>query len=471
MKRGYVALLSLVILPLSLYGQSGSINNTLGSGGTFNIKDGSTTFFSISQSTGYVSLTNSLTLPATTGLTLGVIYKGANRFIHDYQAAGTQGYNTFVGINSGNFTISGTGDQASYNTALGNSSLSSLTIGKYNSAFGYNSLNANTTAGDNSAFGHNSLTSNTTGGLNSAFGYNSLTSNTTLGGNSAFGGNSLTSNTGSSNSAFGSNSLTANTTAGGNSAFGGNSLVANTIGSGNSAFGYHSLVANTIGNGNSAFGGNSLSQNTTGTNNSAFGYNAGANLTTGGANTVIGYNAQASSPTVGNEVTLGDGSINTLRCNVQSISSLSDARDKKNIRDLPLGLDFLMKVRPRQFNWDRRGWYENGKPDGSKIQENPTAGFIAQELDDVQTKEGAGWLNLVLKSNPDRLEATPGNLLPIMVKAIQELKAENGALKAEVVNLRASIAEEVKKEVRTVLLKAVQQEVAKTKVSLNQTKD
>jgi AAA+ ATPase superfamily predicted ATPase len=63
------------------------------------------------------------------------------------------------------------------------------------------------------------------------------------------------------------------------------------------------------------------------------------------------------------------------------------------------------------------------------MQKTLTAGFIAQELDEVQTKEKAGWLNLVLKNNPDKLEATPGNLLPVMVKAIQELKAENNELK------------------------------------------
>lgn len=88
-----------------------------------------------------------------------------------------------------------------------------------------------------------------------------------------------------------------------------------------------------------------------------------------------------------------------------------------------------MNLRPRQFNWDRREWYEDGKPDGSRMQTAPSAGFIAQELDEVQTKEHTEWLNLVLKSNPDKLEATPGNLLPIMVKAIQELKSENDLLK------------------------------------------
>ena len=83
-----------------------------------------------------------------------------------------------------------------------------------------------------------------------------------------------------------------------------------------------------------------------------------------------------------------------------------------------------MKITPRQFNWDKREWYEDNKSDGSKMKEEPTAGFIAQEFDKTQRSENAEWLNLVLKDNPEKWEATYGNLLPIMVKAIQDLKSE-----------------------------------------------
>ncbi|MBK8552024.1 MAG: tail fiber domain-containing protein [Ignavibacteria bacterium] len=90
---------------------------------------------------------------------------------------------------------------------------------------------------------------------------------------------------------------------------------------------------------------------------------------------------------------------------MQTITSLSDARDKKNITDLNLGLDFIMKVKPRLFNWDKREWYEDNISDGSKMKGELTAGFIAQELDEVQTTEDAEWLNLVLKDNPESLES------------------------------------------------------------------
>ncbi|MDQ3022750.1 MAG: tail fiber domain-containing protein [Bacteroidota bacterium] len=90
-----------------------------------------------------------------------------------------------------------------------------------------------------------------------------------------------------------------------------------------------------------------------------------------------------------------------------------------------------MKLKPRIFNWDKREWYDNNKSDGTKIQNTPTAGFIAQELDEVQIAENAEWLNLVLKDNPEKIEASYGNLLPVMVKAIQELKVEGEKLKVE----------------------------------------
>ena len=85
-----VTLCSMLSAPM-LFSQSGSINNTLSDGGIFTIKDGTTTFLTLSQSTGYLGLNKSLTLPPTTDATLGVIFKGADRFIHDFEATGTSG--------------------------------------------------------------------------------------------------------------------------------------------------------------------------------------------------------------------------------------------------------------------------------------------------------------------------------------------------------------------------------------------
>lgn len=230
------------------------------------------------------------------------------------------------------------------------------------------------------------------------------------------------------------------------------------LGGSNTAVGYSSLRYNTDGVFNTAVGHEALVNCSTGQANTTIGAYAGDNITTGINNIVIGYAAQSSSGTVSNQITLGNNQITSLRCNVTSISSLSDARDKKNIKDLSLGLNFLMKVKPRQFNWDKREWYETGINDGSKMSEVPTAGFIAQELDEAQTDAEAEWLNLVLKDNPERLEATMGNLFPVVVKAVQDLKTETdkeiSMLKSENAQLRKEL--DALKEVQMRLAKLEQ---------------
>jgi Chaperone of endosialidase len=492
MKNPFFSAVVLLMIPAAFL-VAQDINNTLGSSGTFTIKDGSTTFFSLTQSNGNINVNNTITLPVSTGATIGVIMKNSAPFMHDFAPPGSDG-NTFVGVSAGNFSMTGGEGASSDNTIVGNNSFTSNTTGYSNSALGHSSLTSNTGGYNNSALGASSLGSNTTGSNNSAFGTLSLLSNTTGSYNSAFGAYALQTNTAGGNSAFGYNSLFANTTGSGNSAFGTYTLQSNTTGGSNAAFGEYALFTNGTGNLNSAFGFSSLYSNTTGAHNTAVGYSslrsnttggsntavgyysfysatgskntavgdsAGLNLTSGSNNTLIGYNAEPSSPTVSNEITLGDDNVSALRCNA-TLSTLSDARDKRDIRDLPLGLDFLMTVKPRLFNWDRREWYSSGKPDGSKMKEQPTAGFIAQELDKAQTDAEAEWLNLVLKSNPERMEATSGNLLPIVVKAIQDLKRENDELRKELSTLTRSMADKVKEEVEA----ALQEKAEETKVSM-----
>ena len=118
-----------------------------------------------------LSLTGSLAMVDTTTATTGVIYKGVNRFIHNFAASGTSGSNFFAGTSAGNFTMSGTGTQASFNTGLGVTTLSALTNGAYNSAVGAGASAGNTTGNYNSTFGSNALFANTIGSNNVAFGY------------------------------------------------------------------------------------------------------------------------------------------------------------------------------------------------------------------------------------------------------------------------------------------------------------
>ena len=141
--------------------------------------------------------------------------------------------------------------------------------------------------------------------------------------------------------------------------------------------------------------------------------------------------------------------------NVTSNTSLSDARDKADIEDLTLGLDFLCTLKPRQFHWNKREWYDKkiwvqeltsyetfkGDNDGSKKEDNWSAGFIAQELDAAENNAGAEWLNLVYKNDPDKWEAAYGKLLPVIVKSIQELKEQNDELTSENIKLKEQVAQ------------------------------
>ena len=43
-------------------------------------------------------------------------------------------------------------------------------------------------------------------------------------------------------------------------------------------------------------------------------------------------------------------------------------------------------------------------------------------------------MDLVLEDNPDKLEATPGNLIPVLVNAIKELSAKVEALESKLNN-------------------------------------
>ena len=168
----------------------------------------------------------------------------------------------------------------------------------------------------------------------------------------------------------------------------------------------------------------------TGINNTAVGRNAGNNITTGDNNTCIGFNATASSATAVNEITLGDGNIQFLRCADTSIASLSDERDKKDVIDLPWGLEFVDKLRPVQFTWDRRVLTkedENHPKNGKK-----RAGFLAQDFQRAMPNDENEILDLVYECSPERIEAKYGNLIPMLTQAIKDLKAQNEALMARV---------------------------------------
>ena len=101
------------------------------------------------------------------------------------------------------------------------------------------------------------------------------------------------------------------------------------------------------------------------------------------------------------------------------ISAISDERLKENIKDIDTGLDSIMALKPRRFDW------KEGKGQNKKN----AAGFIAQEFETV-FPESVG----LSKAGGDGIEYKNINhetLIPTLVKAIQELKAEVDSLKQQ----------------------------------------
>lgn len=335
----------------------------------------------------------------TTGTFSGALTAASGAF--SGPVSGTTGtFSSGVSGTTGAFSSAVSGTTGAFSSTLNVTGVSTLTAGAV--AQGLTVGKGSGITSSNTAFGISALESNTNSGANTAIGFEALKLNLTGASNTAVGHQALEFNTASSNTAVGAASLLLNTTGASNTACGGGTLAANLIGSSNAALGANALLV------------------ATSDSNTAVGATALSTLTTGSNNTGVGFNAQPSTATVSNTITLGNSSIATLRCQVTTITALSDQRDKKDIVDIPAGLAFVQALRPVAFMWNMR--------DGGKI-DVPEFGFIAQELQAAQETTGITVPNLVSLENPERLEASQSTLLPVLVKAIQELKAELDALK------------------------------------------
>lgn len=102
-----------------------------------------------------------------------------------------------------------------------------------------------------------------------------------------------------------------------------------------------------------------------------------------------------------------------------SITAISDQRLKENIRPLDLGLAQVMDLKPRRYDW------KEGKGQDKK----DAVGFIAQEFETVLPNSVG-----TSKAGGDGIEYKTINyeeLVPTLVKAIQELNAKVTALEAQ----------------------------------------
>ena len=175
------------------------------------------------------------------------------------------------------------------------------------------------------------------------------------------------------------------------------------------------------GNSNVALGRDAGDEITSGNHNTFLGYNAGKGVINGDNNICIGSQSDTTDSAGSDQIILGNSGNDDLRCNDQSIGALSDARDKTDVVNLPVGLSFIDSIRPVKFKWASR----DGNGNDGKIR----AGFLAQELQTASAD--ATYLNLVMDDNPNKLVAKYGNLIPVMVQAIKELSAKVTALEAK----------------------------------------
>jgi hypothetical protein len=452
---------------------TGNVTGSVAGAASENVlKSGDTMIADLAFGPGNVNL---VTEPSTAAS--GNILKNGSRFLHDFGVE-----NTFLGIGSGNFAMTGSGNTGvgfqtlaflttgGANTAVGDHALWANRSGLNNTAVGYAALPNDTTGSQNTAVGTVALDRNTAGSDNTASGFEALFSNTTGNGNTAVGFDALKANTaGFSNTASGGSTLLSNTTGYGNTADGAFALQNTTTGNGNTAGGYAALSGNTTGEYNTASGLGALSGFggvLTGSYNTASGYDALGGATTGSYDTAIGNNALVANTTGSDNTAAGDsagtggtytgyagapvshvgistGSYNTFlgaqtgatldsrNCTaigtqaycdgndqvrlgnfyVTSIggavawSALSDARAKKDVRDLSLGLDFVMALRPVEYR------LTNGN-------ERVDLGFVAQ---DVEALLGEGYDVVDVGRDAERtLSLRYTELIAPLVKAVQE---------------------------------------------------
>ena len=211
----------------------------------------------------------------------------------------------------------------------------------------------------------------------------------------------------------------ANTTGAQNTTVGVISSRCNTTGANNTAVGYEALCANTTGSYSVAIGEGALKAATTGGDNAAVGRNAAQNLTTGTNNFVFGSGSDAvkNITSDNHQIVIGNNS-NTNAFIKIDWTVTSDLRDKTEIETVPHGLDFINQITPIKYRFKKLR--ENDTPTGDK-----KYGFKAQE---ILALEGDNPV-IINNEDTDNLKLTNAHLIPVLVNAIKELKAEIDELK------------------------------------------
>jgi hypothetical protein len=103
-----------------------------------------------------------------------------------------------------------------------------------------------------------------------------------------------------------------------------------------------------------------------------------------------------------------------------TISAISDQRLKENVQDIDVGLGAILALKPRKFDW-KEGKGKNIKGD---------RGFIAQEFETVFPQLVDEWADPAPEGEAP-YKSVRQDLIPVLVKAIQELTARVQTLEAK----------------------------------------
>jgi trimeric autotransporter adhesin len=411
-------------------------------------------------------------------------------------------------------------NDANYNTGVGYSALKYNTLGQDLAAVGFKALNYNTTGSRSSALGTRAGFQNTSGNDGMFIGYQSGYNTKTSSYNTFIGSQAGLNLTGASNTHIGglagqlnvdsnityaynyTTAIGAETKPYGNHALaigfqaivgadGAPAAQATSIGALSKAvldetlaLGYNAQATGGIRNiaigkdsAASAAGGQAMAvgflANAAGTGMSSIGAQAGTGQT-GSSCTFLGYTAgyavqnfnnitclgANTAVTGANQVQLGDSSTTTYAYG--AVQNRSDARDKANVQDTSLGLDFIQALRPVDFRWDYRSDYvetvtrerkvkvpsslvdEFGRAilmdavetyeervqvpaDGSKKRGRFHHGLVAQEVAEVIKASGldfGGFQDHKVSGGEDVLSIGYTELIAPLIKAVQELSAK-----------------------------------------------
>lgn len=141
---------------------------------------------------------------------------------------------------------------------------------------------------------------------------------------------------------------------------------------------------------------------------------------------------------------LGSASLEWDNLFVQNAVTVSDARFKTAIEDIPYGLDFINALRPRIYKYADKTVQTRGvDADGNETTTDKDisysrkhAGLIAQEvksaMDDLKISTGdfAGFVDANVNGGPDRLMLRYLEFIPPLIKAVQEVSVRVEALEA-----------------------------------------